>query len=134
MSPRVTQQRTRQMLLVLGNPLDPDLLPEQLELFDVDGNPIDLSGISDLPADGLTGQILAKVSSESYDVAWIVPPEGGGAPEGGTTGQILAKLSSTDFDTDWVDPPEDGAVLVFEQLDEPDTDVVGSIWIRQEPV
>lgn len=40
--PRVTQQAIRQYLLVVGELLDPDELPEKIELFDVDGNPLSI--------------------------------------------------------------------------------------------
>lgn len=41
---RVTQQRTRQALLVTGDPLDPFLVPEKLQLFNELGEPLMLGG------------------------------------------------------------------------------------------
>src|SRR4051794_6774785 len=45
--PRVTSQKTRQMLLVAGAPLNPYELPEKLELFNEEGEPmiIGLQGV-----------------------------------------------------------------------------------------
>lgn len=40
--PRVTDQRTRQFLLVTGEELDPAELPEKLEIYDVDGAPLSI--------------------------------------------------------------------------------------------
>lgn len=41
---RVTQQRVRQMLLTTGDPLDPNLLPEKLQLFNELGEPLMIGG------------------------------------------------------------------------------------------
>ena len=41
---RVQSQKTRQAVLVTGDPLDPDTLPEKLQLFDDLGNPILFGG------------------------------------------------------------------------------------------
>lgn len=41
---RVTQQRTRQALLVTGDPLDPFTVPEKLQLFNELGEPLMLGG------------------------------------------------------------------------------------------
>ena len=41
---RVTQQKTRQALLVVGDPLDPNQLPEKLQLFNQEGEPLMLGG------------------------------------------------------------------------------------------
>lgn len=41
---RVTQQRTRQALLVTGDPMDPFLVPEKLQLFNELGEPLTLGG------------------------------------------------------------------------------------------
>jgi hypothetical protein len=90
---RVTAVKTRQVLLGSGI-LNPFQTPEHLELFDAEGNPIHLSGLSDLPDGGIAGQVLAKRSDASYDVAWVS--------------------------------------RVYQQLEEPDTTEVGTIWIRQE--
>ena len=74
--PRFSSQRTRQALLIQGNPLNPDGLSESIELFDAEGNPVDLNALPPglFPTGGFTGQILTKVSDDNYDVAWIDPP------------------------------------------------------------
>lgn len=41
---RVSSQKTRQALLVTGDPLDADILPERLELFNEAGEPLMLGG------------------------------------------------------------------------------------------
>lgn len=41
---RVSSQRIRQMILVTGDPLDPDSLPETLQLFNELGEPLMLGG------------------------------------------------------------------------------------------
>jgi len=41
---RVTQQRTRQMLLTTGDPLDPNELPEKIQLFNELGEPLMIGG------------------------------------------------------------------------------------------
>ena len=41
---RVTQQRTRQMLLTTGDPQDPNFLPEKLQLFNELGEPLMIGG------------------------------------------------------------------------------------------
>lgn len=38
--PRITSQKTRQMLLVTGDPLDPNELPEKVQLFNDQGEPL----------------------------------------------------------------------------------------------
>jgi hypothetical protein len=38
--PRVTSQKTRQMLLTTGDPLDPNQLPEKIQLFNAEGEPL----------------------------------------------------------------------------------------------
>lgn len=38
--PRITSQKTRQMLLVSGDPLNPADLPERVELFNEEGEPL----------------------------------------------------------------------------------------------
>lgn len=42
--PRVTNQKTRQALLVTGDPLDASELPEKIELFNEDGEPLMIGG------------------------------------------------------------------------------------------
>lgn len=38
--PRISSQKTRQMLLITGDPLSPDELPEKLQLFNEAGEPL----------------------------------------------------------------------------------------------
>lgn len=38
--PRIISQKTRQMLLVTGDPLDPNELPEKVQLFNEEGEPL----------------------------------------------------------------------------------------------
>ena len=40
--PRVTSQKTRQALLVTGPALDPDLIPERLQLYDANGEALSI--------------------------------------------------------------------------------------------
>lgn len=85
-----------------------------------------------LPSGGATGMILAKSSSDDYDMTWTYPtvllPTGGATgqtlikygagrndaswadipndlPSGGATGYLLSKSSSADYDTAWIAPP-----------------------------
>lgn len=39
---RVESQKTRQFLLTTGDPLDPNELPERVQLFNEEGNPLDI--------------------------------------------------------------------------------------------
>jgi len=84
--PRFSSQRTRQALLILGNPLNPDGLSESIELFDQDGNPVDLNAPPEglIPAGGETGQYLVKDSDTDFAVVWATlpepPPPSGPAP------------------------------------------------------
>ena len=41
---RVQSQKTRQAVLVVGDPLDPDILPEKLQLFNELGEPLMMGG------------------------------------------------------------------------------------------
>lgn len=79
--PRVSSQKIRQALLMVGEPLEPDFEPERLALFDAQGNPINLSTATNIPPGGTTGQLLAKTADDDYNVGWIDAPIGGG---GGT--------------------------------------------------
>jgi len=38
--PRVTNRRTRQAVLTVGDPLDPAMLPEEIQFFNEDGDPL----------------------------------------------------------------------------------------------
>lgn len=79
--PRITSQKTRQFLLVTGDPLDPDELPEKMQLFDADGHSIadNFGGTArrDLVID--TGVLAAAV-----DTGNINDRQGGG----GISGQV----------------------------------------------
>lgn len=61
--PRVTSQKTRQMLLVTGDPLSPDELPEKLELYNAEGEPL-MIGIQGVRAsfDHITSALAAGVT------------------------------------------------------------------------
>lgn len=60
--PRVTNRRTRQAVLVVGDPMDPAFLPEEIQFFNEDGEPLILGAypretreyVSDSVADGET--------------------------------------------------------------------------------
>jgi hypothetical protein len=70
---RISAKKTRQALVGTGVELHPGFPPDTIELFDGEGNPLDLYRV-DIPVGGFTGQILTKVSDTDYDVAWIDPP------------------------------------------------------------
>lgn len=100
---RVTSQRTRQALLVLGEHLDPETLPEKIELYDQFGNPIVLGGEgATLPAGGTTDQLLTKQSAADFDATWEDPPTPPlPLPPGGADNTVLTKQSAADLDVDW---------------------------------
>jgi len=60
--PRVTNRRIRQAVLTVGDPLDPSMLPEEIQFFKEDGDPLILGAypretreyVSDSVADGET--------------------------------------------------------------------------------
>lgn len=55
-----------------------------------------------IPPGGEPDEILAKVTGDDYDAAWVAAPAAAnGVPTGGTAGQVLTKDSGTDFDTSW---------------------------------
>src|SRR3954464_3537064 len=58
--PRVTSQKTRKMLLVTGDPLNPGVLPEKLELFNEEGEPL-MIGLQGVRAsfDHITSALVA---------------------------------------------------------------------------
>lgn len=60
---------------------------------------------SSVPAGGLAGQVLGKISNEDGDVGWITPPSSNASklPDGGTAGQTLVKQSDEDGDAQWDD-------------------------------
>jgi hypothetical protein len=80
---RVSSQKIRQALLMLGEPLESGFEPERLALFDSEGNPINLSSGANIPPGGVTGQLLGKTTDEDYTVGWLDPAEGGGGGGGG---------------------------------------------------
>lgn len=63
-----------------------------------------------LPSGGSTGEILAKDTSDDYDVGWIAPPSD--LPVGGASGYLLAKASGADGDVTWVAAPGPGSGLI----------------------
>jgi hypothetical protein len=76
---RISSQRVRQALLVLGEPLNPDYVPDNISLFDENGVPIDLNAPpGSIPRGGTNGQILAKQSEADFDAQWFDLPTGGG--------------------------------------------------------
>lgn len=79
--PRVTSQKNRQALLVVGEALDTNYEPERLALYDAQGNPINFSSASSIPPGGTTGQLLGKTADDDYNVGWVDSSGGGG---GGT--------------------------------------------------
>lgn len=70
----------------------------------------------DIPAGGLSTQVLTKVSDLDYDVYWDYAT---GIPSGGSAGQALLKNSSTDYDASWQTvsiSPQDGNMVVGMQM------------------
>jgi hypothetical protein len=65
---RVTQQRTRQALLVTGDPLDPFLVPEKLQLFDEFGTPLMVGGGFARNEKTENTAVLAAGQSEQDDI------------------------------------------------------------------
>lgn len=78
--PRITTSKTRQALLVVGEPLDPDFAPERLALFDQNGNQLNFGGRA-LPVGGLENQVLTKASDSDFDVEWAASSGGGGTSD-----------------------------------------------------
>jgi hypothetical protein len=58
-----------------------------------------------LPSGGATGMILAKSSSDDYDIEWAYPTVL--LPTGGATGQTLIKYGAVRNDASWADIPND---------------------------
>jgi hypothetical protein len=69
--PRVTSQKTRQMLLTTGDPLDPNQLPEKLQLFNEEGEPL-MIGTQGVRADfdHSTSSIVAGATEAGAVVAF----------------------------------------------------------------
>lgn len=100
--PQISSKRTRQFLLTEGLAIDPDMLPDAVQLYGLDGLPINLNPVS-VPQGGTTGQVLVKDSDVDYDIEWVDPVTG--LPAGGGTGQVLAKISPADGNVGWINPP-----------------------------
>lgn len=81
--------------------------------------------LSLLPSGGSSGQVLKKLSSDNYDVAWADESGGGGGgavtsvdgktgavtilPTGGTPGQVLTKATNADYSVAWADSSGGGS-------------------------
>lgn len=113
MSPRISGVKTRQAILSTGGEVDPDQLPERLELFDQFGNPINLGGsLVGIPTGGATDQVLSKVGGADYDADWVdLPPIPHELPVGGAANRVLTKVSGDDYDVAWVAPAAGGGLL-----------------------
>ena len=67
---RVSSQRIRQAVLVTGDPLDPDTLPEKIQLFNELGEPLMLGGgFARHDGSDVTG-LLDQGESEDRDIAF----------------------------------------------------------------
>lgn len=55
--PRVTSRRTRQAVLVVGDPMDPAQLPEEIEFFNEDGDPLILGAYPRETREYVTGML-----------------------------------------------------------------------------
>lgn len=64
--PRVTSQRTRQAVLVTGDPLDPLIVPEKLQLFNELGEPLMMGGGYARYEQAESTAVLAGGESENY--------------------------------------------------------------------
>jgi len=75
--PRVTDQRTRQFLLVTGEEVDPSELPEKIEIYDIDGAALSI------PRGGRrTLTIVTEVLDEAIDTGRISSRLPGGQESG----------------------------------------------------
>lgn len=75
--PRVTDQRTRQFLLVTGEELDPSELPEKIEIYDVDGTSLSI------PRGGRrTVSVTTASLAEAEDTGRLASRLGGGGESG----------------------------------------------------
>jgi hypothetical protein len=75
--PRVTDQKTRQFLLVTGTELDPEELPEKLEIYDVEGAPLSIPRGGRRTITQTTASLAAAV-----DTGKLVTRVDGGAEDG----------------------------------------------------
>lgn len=55
--PRVTNRRTRQAVLTVGDPLDPSVLPEEIQFFNEDGDPLILGAYPRETREYVTGSL-----------------------------------------------------------------------------
>ena len=65
---RVSSQKIRQAVLVTGNPLDPDTLPEKIQLFNELGEPLMLGGGFARHDGSDTTGLLASGATEARDI------------------------------------------------------------------
>lgn len=87
---RVTSQRTRQFLLVTGEPLDPDDLPERIQLYSETGDPLSIPIGHRRQAELITASLTAAV-----DTGKLETREAGGGESGAWdmgTGVLLTKI------------------------------------------
>lgn len=111
---RFSSQRTRQVRLKMGTVLDSFLYPETLELFDQNGDPINLDA-SPFPPGGSSGQVLAKRTSADGDIQWQdlpEPPEVTEPPPGPAPGTMIWKGAwdpYTEYHTNDVVQYDDGS-------------------------
>lgn len=76
---RISAKMVRQALVALGTSIHSEFVPETIELFDQDGNPVDVQ--NHMPPGGSTGQVLAKVDDTDFNVVWIDPPSSTPPPD-----------------------------------------------------
>jgi hypothetical protein len=76
---RVTSQQTRRFLLVTGDPLDPDSLPERVQLYDENGEPLSIPlghrrvvslTTADLDPAADTGKFETRKAGEGESGTW----------------------------------------------------------------
>jgi len=89
--PRVTQQKTRQALLVTGATLDPAILPEKIELFNEDGEALNIPK-------GARREVIIETEelTEADDTGKLETRAPGGGESGAAeigVGTLLTKIS-----------------------------------------
>lgn len=62
--PRVTSRRTRQAVLVVGDPMDPAQLPEEIQFFNEDGDPLILGAYPRETREYVTVGVLGERATE----------------------------------------------------------------------
>jgi len=89
--PRVTQQKTRQALLVTGATLDPAILPEKIEIYDDEGNALNI------PKGARREVIITTASLDEAEDTGKLDTRAPGEGESGTAevgvGVMLTKLT-----------------------------------------